>query len=692
MKAGEMLRVRVAFGALGAVPVFLAGWLGYVQVAQAGQLEYRSGTLLPLVAESADRQAWREEVVPAPRGTVLDRHGKTLAADNETYEVRMRLSVPETKRRDLALFRPWLDRLAERLALALVADPELPDRSARYASHRQRLRNVLWRGFRVKKLPTRGKEWPEGHPRAVDVLVGTGVDNLKVVEALRSLDESDAYPTLFLHLLHSFRRVYPERDLTYGIVGHTDSYFAQIGGAKKLHTYGVCGLESFAVLNPDAAEVRRFRADGRYRPYFVAPIENPPEPAQLHSTLDLELQRACVNLLTQQCEQGLKGNADKKADWGAMVLVEVASGDVLAAASWHRGDLHPKATSFTPYQSRFQPGSIVKPLVLAYALEANAIRWDEQFDCNPRHDMYRDVIAGLGRGKAVEDDHDCEMLTPHGILVNSSNIGAVMVGLRLSREQWQDYTRVYGWGSSLGLRLPHESLGGHPSTSFDPDVPLRSFRAFSAISFSFGYEVSATAMQVARGYLRMLRGIESELHLVRGVEIGGDWHAAPRPSDAGRRFRPDVRRSILAAMRDVVSNNQGATGRVLHRNFQKEGLELHGLIGGKTGTAVSDVFLANGKKAKQSNASFVGVLPAEDPKWLAVCVLQNNGRASFYGGSYAAPPAARLLLRCQELRERDPLRQGPRGGSGGQTRMGLQTPDQSGWSAPAGADDSRETR
>jgi cell division protein FtsI/penicillin-binding protein 2 len=691
VKAGELLRVRVAFGALGAVPVFLAGWLGYVQVAQAGELEDRSGQPLPLVAATADQQAWRRETVPAPRGTILDRSGATLAADCETYEVRMRISVPRTKRDDLTLFRPWLEQLADRLAMALVADPEIVDRSATYARHRQRLRGVLWREWQVDRLPGAGT-WPDGHPRAIDVLVGGGIDRLQVIDALRAYHKSKAYPTLFLHLLHSFRRVYPERELTYGIVGHTDSYFANVAGRKQLHTFGVCGLESFAALSPDSPEVRRFRADGRYRPYFVAPIENPPEAAQLHSTLDLELQRACVNLLAQQCEDGLRHDADKKANWGAMVLVEIATGDVLAASSWHRGELHPKATSFTPYQNRFEPGSIVKPLVLAYALEANAVRWDDVFDCNPHHAMYRDVIRGLGRRKPVRDDHDCERLTPHGILLNSSNIGAAMVGLRLSREQWQDYMRVYGWGTSLGLRLPQESLGGHHPRSFAADIPLRGFRANSAISFSFGYEMEATAMQVARAYLRMLGGIDAELRVVRGVEIDGEWHAAPRPRGPGRQFRPEVRSNILAAMRDVVSNNQGATGRVLHGNFQKEGIELHRLVGGKTGTAVSSVGLANGQKASVRNASFVGVLPAEDPKWLAVCVLQKDGRARFYGGSYAAPPAVRLLLRCHELRERDALRQEPRGGSGGQTRMGLQTPDQSGWNTSAGADDSRETR
>ena len=102
---------------------------------------------------------------------------------------------------------------------------------------------------------------------------------------------------------------------------------------------------------------------------------------------------------------------------------------------------------------------------------------------------------------------------------------------------------------------------------------------------------------------------------------------------------------------------------------------------------------ADGTKVIMRNASFVGLLPAEDPKWLAVCVMQKKGgRARFYGSSYAAPPAVKLLLRCLELRGDDELRQGPRGGSGGQTRPVDQTPGGSGWDQSVGADEVSETR
>jgi len=698
MRASELLRVRVAFGALGIVPVFLAGWLGWLQVAQAGTILRKNGTPLPLVAKTADRQGWRAEKVPAPRGTIADRNGVTLAADRATYEVRARITVPLACRRDLKLFRPWVQRIVDGLSLALVADPDMPDREQALRTHSRRLEKVVARAWSLETLPAEGK-WPKKHSQVAEFLVAGGIDRLMVIEALRGWDGNRAYPTIRLDFLHSYRRVYPERYLTHGIVGHCNSFeVPTAGGGVALETYGMCGLESFQLLEPQQATSRRFLADGKRRPYFVAPVRELPEVPKLHSTLDLELQRVAMHELTAMCEAGMRNNKKKKAQWGAMVLIELDSGDVLASASWHRGKAHPQAKSFTPYQNRFEPGSIVKPLVLSYAHEVGAIDWEDSFDCAPGSAMYRERIRKLGRRRPVKDDHDCGVLTPHGILLNSSNIGAAYVGLQLSREQWQDYMAVYGFGRTLGLHLPSESLGGNHPRSFAPDIPLRSFRANSAISFSFGYEMTATAMQIARAYLRMFRGLGAELRLVRAVEVGGERHEVPVQQDTGPHYRPEVVDAVRKAMRDVVSNDPHATGHYLHAAMLKElDVDLHGLIGGKTGTAASNVRLRDGRKISARNASFVGFLPADDPRWLAVCVLQKDDSARFYGGSYAAPPAVKLLLQCQKLAERGPLRQESHARLGGQTQhtpsgVGLRSPGSRGWSMPVGAGASSDTR
>ena len=99
---------------------------------------------------------------------------------------------------------------------------------------------------------------------------------------------------------------------------------------------------------------------------------------------------------------------------------------------------------------------------------------------------------------------------------------------------------------------------------------------------------------------------------------------------------------------------------IVRERFEKEeGIDLHGLVAGKTGTAVSATVVKGKGKLEVRNASFVGFAPANNPRYLAVCVLQKEGNARFYGGSYAAPPAIRLLLHALRMEEQRRLRQEP---------------------------------
>jgi cell division protein FtsI (penicillin-binding protein 3) len=669
MKPGERLRVRFVFAGLGMVPVFLAGWLGYLQVLQAGELPRGDGRTLPLVAATAASQGARKEVVPQPRGTIVDRSGNVLAIDREVYEVRARITIPRDARKSARAYLEYLVGLADELGAAMAADPAMADRLVARDSARSRFLQMFASEFKTADLAdlvdVANAPLPAKQPLVGDVRLAGRVDELPVIEALREIGERRG--SVAMDFLHSFQRSYPERELTYGVVGHIDTEWQTdpVTGRKQIETIGRSGLESYEELAPGASTRRAFRLDGKGRPYFLAPLLDTPQPTVVHATVDIDLQRVAERELTAQCEEKAEDPRANLPVWGSLVLVEIATGDVLAAASWHRGMARDaerrqalaKGSSWTPYQNLFEPGSIVKPLVIAYALEAGAVDWEHEYDCAPNSATYRERIGGLGRRRPVRDDHNCSLLTPHGIIVNSSNIGASYIGLGLEREQWHDYMRFYGFGTSLGLKLPNEFRGGTNPRSFDPATPIRSFRANSAISFSFGYELQVNAFQIARAYLRLFRGSGSELRICRGIETDGDWQAAP-VSPVGAKFSPHVIDAVRAAMVDVVSSDEHATGSHMHHRMLKElGIDLHGLVAGKTGTAVSQVGVPGHGKMEMRNASFVGFLPVEQPRWLAVCVLQKDDHASFYGGSYAAPPAVRLLLQTQSLEERRLFRQ-----------------------------------
>lgn len=678
MKLGERWRLRFVFGLLGMVPVCLAGRLGYLQVLQAGELPRNERAPLRLVTATADAQGARAEKVPAPRGTIVDRSGQKLAVDRDVYEVRARIAVPIEAQKNVLAYCRYLAGLAEDFARALATDPQLANRAEAEAEARKHLLAVFGREFRTGDLagiadPATAK-LPEKQPCVGDVRIAAEVDDLATIAALRELD--DRRKLVGLDLIRGHARSYPERELTHGIVGHLDTKWVTPAGADTpvLQTVGVCGLEALPELEAGIAGARAFRLDGKGRPYFLAPVPNSSKPTVVHSTIDLDLQRFAQRELAAKAEAGAINDGGKRPLWGALLLIEVETGDVLAAASWQRDVADPKQASWTPYQMLYEPGSIVKPLVFAYALEAGRVDWNHVYDCASGSADYRERIASLGRRKPVKDDHDCHELTPHGILVNSSNIGATYVGLGLDREQWQDYMRFYGIGQPLGFEIPNGRRGGTHPKSFDPAIPLRSFRANSAVSFSFGYELQVTAFHIARAYLRLFRGDASELRICRGVELDGEWHPAPI-SPVGTRYSERTIELVRDALVDVVSSEEHATGAQMHREFLKEtGIDLHGLVGGKTGTAASDVGLPGRGKISMRNASFVGFLPVENPRWLAVCVMQKDDSAKFYGGNYAAPSAVRLLLQAERLAERRALRQELQGGSDGQVRPSLATP------------------
>lgn len=679
----ERGRLRLFFGALAAVPVFLVGWLGHLQVLQAGEIARGERPPLRLVAATADQQGQHAEVVPAPRATIVDRHGNLLALDREVYEVRARITAPPSARKTVGAFLEYLAQLTTDLARSMVADPELANRAAAETQWREQFAAVLGKAFGTAELSASepGAALPKGWRSSADVRLCGQLEALPVIEALRNLDARR--PSLRLDFVRGFRRDYLEREATFGFVGHVETVWRdRPEGGKELVTVGKCGLEALPVTVAPPGGMRPFRADGRGRPYYTGSDDVGVEPAVVHATLDLDLQRAAIEELARQAESPEREGKGSNPQWGALVLVEVATGDVLAAASWHREAKAGSAASWTPYQNLFEPGSIVKPLVIAHAGELGKVDWDHEFDCTPGGAEYRARIAALGRAKSVSDDHACGRLTAHGILVNSSNIGATYLGLGLEREQWRDYMTFFGFGTSLGLGLPGESKGGTHPKSFDPRIPLKQFRANSAVSFSFGYELQVTALQVARAYLRLLRGSGAELRVCRGVQHGERWDPQS-VSPAGEQLSPEVLERVRAALVDVVSNDPHATGALLHRQFLAEGVDLHGLVAGKTGTAVSIVGTRDRGKIEVRNASFAGFLPADAPRWLAVGVLQRDDRGKFYGGAYAAPAVVRLLLQAQRSAERRLLQQESGRGADGQVRAVTFSPVDPGWRRPA---------
>jgi len=646
MQRGERIRVKLCFALFGGLLAALFLRLGWLQVVEA-----ESGQ------RSVARQRDRFEKLPLPRGTIHDRRGRVLAYDRQVVEVRAEAHA-RVSRGSRKVPIQFAGLLATRLTAHLMADPQ------RTAADRRRIRTTICQ--RILRCKTRAT--PGGRHLRVEFLVARDLDSYLVLKRL--LEEQEAWNQrgsklpgrLKIHFSRQYIRTYPERDITAGPVGlYARQLVCNEDGTPKRNFGGgvlvrkvATGMESFSGLWPGAMIPEGVRptwyprqGQGCLRGQFVVPGRGrfyagreaePPAPLELWCTLDLELQRAAQEQL-QAASAAVRKAYGSPESWGALALVDIETGDVLALASHYPAKTPDgkarRDTSFAPVQNLFEPGSVVKPLIMALAVEHRVVDWDETFDCTPTepHNGWR-VPEVRGR-RIIHDDHACGYLDPRGILVNSSNIGAVQVGLRLGRPGLKLYLERYQFGRKTGVGLPGEQEGG-PNREQDLDkITEESLRCWTGPSLSFGNELTVTCVQLARAYVSLLSGRQRELRLVKAATVNGRHIKAPARTGGERFLSPETVAHIRGALVDVVSDEEGATGSRVHAMLKSLGYE-GSVMGGKTGTSKVGT--------QRKTATFVGFAPAANPRLLVVCVLRKDGADRFYGGKYAGPPAARVLL------------------------------------------------
>ncbi|MEZ5963313.1 MAG: penicillin-binding transpeptidase domain-containing protein [Planctomycetota bacterium] len=562
----------------------------------------------------------------APRGRILDRSGRVLAEDLPVFEARAEVYLRGDGEAAIAA---EASDLADDLAGCLLVDRPAD------TSRRVRLRRLLIGRIADAIASARERAARKGQAGAarqrIDFLIGEGMRSAAVVDALSDLERSRRWRNLHLHLTTRYERVYPGGDACVGPVG----FVAERDGAKELRTR----LEALDGLRGGVPASRAIRVGTGKQRFWTGRSAQAQVPASVITTLDLDLQCAAQAEL-EGAVADAKADRGSEPSWGALLLAEVDTGNVLAMASWVAGT-HPRAAAFTPIQYRFEPGSVVKPLVFALALARGCVAWyGEHVDCSEgapgRGWRVQPPVADVPRGtRPIVDDHACGVLTPHEILMRSSNVGAVRIGLRLGVGGLEDYVRLYRFGKPSGLGLLGESTGSCKADL--AALPKREFWYYTAPSYCFGYEMMVTPAQLLRAYLSLLARTPRDLRLLAGAEVDGTRVDFPAPATGGESILSADQLDLLkGAMAAVVSEDEHATGRHVAQMLRRLGV-APGVVGGKTGTSVN-------RQSRIRTASFAGFAPVIAPRFVAFCVLQKDRAEGFYGGRYAAPAAARLLL------------------------------------------------
>jgi cell division protein FtsI (penicillin-binding protein 3) len=396
------------------------------------------------------------------------------------------------------------------------------------------------------------------------------------------------------------RRFYPQRELAAHIIG-------LVGTDAR----GLDGLElAFEdELSGDTARRSSVR-DAKGRKVLTNGVEDPlsRQGAALTLTIDRQLQYATEKAL-------LKAVEEAKAVAGMAVVLDPKTGEILALANAPRFNPNaPQGSSAQSFRNRsvtdaFEPGSTFKAFVIARALDDKAITEQTTFNCeNGRYAIGRNV---------VHDTHPHGMLDARGILQVSSNICAAKVGQKLGRETLVDTWQRFGFGERAGLGLPGEAKGVVPFPRAEIALATQ----------SFGQGLTASPLQIAAAFAALgNKGVLMKPYVVsKVVDADGLVLIENKPTVVRRVVSAKAAASVVSMLEAVVE--KGGTAPKARMDAYR--------VAGKTGTAQKADPVARGYSDKYL-ASFVGMVPAEDPR-AVIAVFIDEPRTDIYGGPLAGP-------------------------------------------------------
>jgi cell division protein FtsI/penicillin-binding protein 2 len=295
------------------------------------------------------------------------------------------------------------------------------------------------------------------------------------------------------------------------------------------------------------------------------------------------------------------------------------TGKILALANWPRVDANDpagapdyarmdRATGYT-----YEPGSTFKAFTVAGALMEHKITPDTSFNLAP-------TIQVADRTIGEAEDRGYETMTTAQILAKSSNVGAVTIGSRLGKVDFDKWVRAFGFGKPTGVDLPGEEQGIVPT--------VKQYSGSSMGNLPIGQGLAVTPIQIASAYSAIANG--GVLRTPEVIDsIGGQ---APATKRGKRVISAEVSKQLRTMLEGVLSPD-GTASEVSVPGYQ---------LAGKTGTA-NKVDTATGEYSKEKYvASFVGFAPADHPKLLTAVVI-DEPQGNIYGGTVAAPAFGQIM-------------------------------------------------
>jgi cell division protein FtsI (penicillin-binding protein 3) len=483
----------------------------------------------------------------------------------------------------------FLDRAGEPLALSMesqsvYARPHRIQEAARVSQNLAEILNLLPAEVRQKISSDKPFVWIKRQVSAPEA---------EKIQAL-NLDG--------IGMFYEPNRHYPQGHLAGQLIGFVGRDSEGLEGLELKYNDYVRGATGSSVAERDALG-RRVLVQG------VEGLQIPPG-SDIHLTLDTSIQH--------MAEKELEAAILKyRAKAGVAIVVEPRTGEVLAMANYPSFDPNHYAKQ-TAEQRRnrvvtdsFEPGSTFKTILAAAALEEEIVGKDDLFYC----EMGRYPFAG----KIIHDTHPHGWLSFAKILQVSSNIGFTKVAEKVKRERFFRYIEKFGFGKVTGIDVPGEVAGIVRRTE--------QWAAVDLATHAFGQGISTTPLQLVMAYAAIANGgfLMRPYVTRRVVSPNGETLMENQPHVIRRVVSEKTSRLLAGMLGDVT--NDGGTGKMA----KIDGFE----VAGKTGTA-QKADPVHGGYSKKRVGSFVGFVPANDPRLVAL-VLIDEPEVNSYGGVVAAP-------------------------------------------------------
>ncbi len=397
-------------------------------------------------------------------------------------------------------------------------------------------------------------------------------------------------------------RTYPMGDMAAGLIGRYSDHSAE-------------GLEQWFNTDLQGRDGRLYiekSATGRYN--LIDPDADNTQAVDgrdIMLTIDSRFQ--CI--LMEELEDALQEYGGK---WAAAVLVDPSSGEILAAGSVPVRAENGSLAMNHCFQGYHEPGSTFKIVTYAACIQEGLIDADAKFNCS---DGFIDVA-----GDSISDAHRLGILSRDEIIINSSNVGTVMMSNALSDSMLCNYCRLFGFGLKTMVEYPNESRGLLP----EPGTP--NWTGVSHAQIAIGQEVTVTPLQLAMAF---------------SVIANGGTLYYPRLLLASREDQSWVNEGSIVRSHPISSSTAATVRRTL-REVVEEGTgrsaSVDGIaVGGKTGTAER----LSGDTHYLS--AFVGLVPADDPSLVLAVVIDGPQYQYRWGSASAAPTFSRMVTRIVEV-------------------------------------------